>query len=231
MTLHGVPILADARPMIVQRIAKGMRNHDMSCVVFVYNRMNDCKEAAMTVPQRVLDTMNSGLIYTCDDEGMIKAQKEQMELLYDFNATRPSQMTQRNEIARQLLGEFGEDAYIEPPLHANWGCNTYFSAHAYANFNLTLVDDGEVHIGEHTMIGPNCTIITTGHPIRPDLREKVTQYSLPVTIGRNVWLGANVTVLPGVTIDWRMLAGYQRYSRQYGRIRTAMQGVSRNRRT
>ena len=116
----------------------------------------------MTVPQRVLDTMNSGLIYTCDDEEMIKAQKEQMELLYDFNATRPSQMTQRNEIARQLLGEFGEDAYIEPPLHANWGCNTYFSAHAYANFNLTLVDDGEVHIGEHTMIGPNCTIITTG---------------------------------------------------------------------
>lgn len=67
----------------------------------------------MTVPQRVLDTMNSGLIYTCDDEEMIKAQKEQMELLYDFNATRPSQMTQRNEIARQLLGEFGEDAYID----------------------------------------------------------------------------------------------------------------------
>ena len=61
----------------------------------------------MTVPQRVLDTMNSGLIYTCDDEEMIKAQKEQMELLYDFNATRPSQMTQRNEIARHLLGEFG----------------------------------------------------------------------------------------------------------------------------
>ena len=59
--------------------------------------MNDCKEAAMTVPQRVLDTMNSGLIYPCDDEEMIKAQKEQMELLYDFNATRPSQMTQRKK--------------------------------------------------------------------------------------------------------------------------------------
>ena len=53
----------------------------------------------MTVPQRVLDTMNSGLIYTCDDEEMIKAQKEQMELLYDFNATRPSQMTHANCLA------------------------------------------------------------------------------------------------------------------------------------
>lgn len=84
---------------------------------------------------------------------------------------------------------------------------TYFGAYAYANFNLTLVDDGEVHIGEHTMIGPNCTIITTGHPIRPDLREKITQYSLPVTIGRNVWLGANVTVLPGVTIGNNSVIG------------------------
>ena len=57
----------------------------------------------MTVPQRVLDTMNSGLIYACDDEEMIKAQQEQMELLYDFNATRPSQMTQRIEIAPNCL--------------------------------------------------------------------------------------------------------------------------------
>ena len=57
------------------------------------------------------------------------------------------------------------------------------------------------------MIGPNCTIITTGHPIRPDLREKVTQYSLPVAIGRNVWLGANVTVLPGVTIGDNSVIG------------------------
>ena len=161
----------------------------------------------MTVPQRVLDTMNSGLIYTCDDEEMIKAQKEQMELLYDFNAARPSQMTQRNEIARQLLGEFGEDAYIEPPLHANWGCNTYFSAHAYANFNLTLVDDGEVHIGEHTMIGPNCVLATANHPILPELREKAYQYNLPIRIGRNCWLGAGVIVVPGVTIGDNTVIG------------------------
>mgnify|MGYP002233137892 CR=1 FL=1 len=80
----------------------------------------------MTVPQRVLDTMNSGLIYTCDDEEMIKAQKEQMELLYDFNATRPSQMTQRNEIARQLLGEFGEDAYIGTAVTCQLGIQHVF---------------------------------------------------------------------------------------------------------
>ena len=99
----------------------------------------------MTVPQRVLDTMNSGLIYTCDDEEMIKAQKEQMELLYDFNATRPSQMTQRNEIARQLLGEFGEDAYIEPPLGAN----------------VTVLPG--VTIGDNSVIGA-CSLVTKDIP-------------------------------------------------------------------
>ena len=65
--------------------------------------MNDCKEAAMTVPQRVLDTMNSGLIYTCDDEEMIKAQQEQMELLYDFNATRPAWRIRRGRLYRTAV--------------------------------------------------------------------------------------------------------------------------------
>ncbi len=161
----------------------------------------------MTVPQRVLDLMNSGLVYSCDDEEMEHAQREQMELLYEFNATRPSEQRKRREIAERLLGSYSEGAYIEPPLHANWGCNAFFGAHAYANFNLTLVDDAEVRIGEHVMIGPNVTITTTGHPIRPDLREGMTQFSLPVTIGCNVWLGANVTVLPGVTIGENSVIG------------------------
>lgn len=72
---------------------------------------------------------------------------------------------------------------------------------------MTLVDDVTVTIGDHTMIGPNVTLVTTGHPIRPHLRMKVTQYSIPVTIGRNVWIGANVVVLPGVTIGDNTVIG------------------------
>ena len=161
----------------------------------------------MTVPQRVLDIMNSGEVYAFDDPEILQAQADQMELLYEFNTSRPSEPERRRTIAEKLLGGYEEGAWIEPPLHANWGCNTYFGRNAYANFNLTLVDDGEVHIGEKVMIGPNVTITTTGHPIRPDLRERATQYSLPVTIGRNVWIGANVTILPGVTIGENSVIG------------------------
>lgn len=160
------------------------------------------------VPQHIIDMMRSGDIYRCDDEEMLAAQHEQMELLYDFNATRPSELKRRREIGEQLLGYYGEEAWIEPPLHANWGCNTYFGDHAYANFNLTLVDDGEVRIGDNVMIGPNVTIVTTGHPLRPDLRlQPATQFSFPVVIGRNAWIGANVTILPGVTIGENTVVG------------------------
>lgn len=96
-----------------------------------------------------------------------------------------------------FFGAAGEGLYLECPVYANWGCNTYWGERCYANFNLTLVDDGEIFIGSHTMIGPNVTLVATGHPVRPDLRYQGAQYSLPVHIGENVWIGANVTVLPG----------------------------------
>lgn len=163
----------------------------------------------MTVSQRVLDLMQSGDVYLCDDEEMLDAQRAQMELQYDFNATRPSESGRRATLLRRMLGSLGDGSYIEPPLRANWGCNTYIGERFYANFNLTLVDDGVVTIGDDVMIGPNVTIVTTGHPIRPDLRKAptVVQYSLPVTIGDGVWIGANVTVLPGVTIGENSVIG------------------------
>lgn len=163
----------------------------------------------MTVPRQVLDRMQSGDVYLCDDEEMLAAQRAQMELLYDFNATRPGEMDRRMTLARRLLGFVGEGAYIEPPLHANWGCNTSVGNRFYANFNLTLVDDGMITIGDDVMLGPNVTIVTTGHPIRPDLRRAptLTQFSLPVSIHDGVWIGAGATILPGVTIGENSVIG------------------------
>ena len=159
------------------------------------------------VPQEILDVMHHPGVYYCDMPGMGEAQTAQLENLYDFNATRPSEGARRRELMERFFAEAGEGLYIEPPLHANWGCSTHWGARCYANFNLTLVDDGEIFIGDHTMIGPNVTLVTTGHPIRPDLRERIGQYSEPIHIGRNVWIGAGVTVLPGVTIGDNSVIG------------------------
>lgn len=107
----------------------------------------------------------------------------------------------REALLKEMFAELGENCYIEPPLCSNWGGkHVHFGKGVYANFNLTLVDDTHIYVGDHTMIGPNVTLATAGHPILPALREEVYQFNLPVRIGRKCWLGAGVIVLPGVTI-------------------------------
>ena len=77
----------------------------------------------------------------------------------------------------------------------------------YANFNLTLVDDGNIYIGDNVMFGPNVTIATANHPILPELREKGLQYNKDVHIGKNVWIGAGVVIVPGITIGNNSVIG------------------------
>lgn len=153
------------------------------------------------------ERMQSGKLYFCTDEEIAKEQLECLEILYDYNHTRPSESQKRKQILKNLLAEIGENCYIEPPLHANWGKYTHFGNNVYANFNLTLVDDTDIFVGDNVMFGPNVIIATAGHPVDPPLREKVAQFNIPVRIGKNVWIGAGAIVLPGVTIGDHSVIG------------------------
>lgn len=107
-----------------------------------------------------------------------------------------------------MFAEIGEGCYIEPPFHSNFGGgHCHFGKMVYANFNLTLVDDTHIYVGDYTMFGPNVTVATAGHPICPELREKVYQYNMPVHIGKNCWIGAGVLIMPGVTIGDNTVIG------------------------
>lgn len=135
-------------------------------------------------------------------------QRECLELLYDFNNTRPSEMAKRQALLKKMFAELGEGCYIEPPLRSNWGGkHIHFGNHVYANFNLTAVDDTHIYVGDNTMIGPNVTIATAGHPIYVPLREKGCQFNAPVRIGKCCWIGAGSIILPGVTIGDNTVIG------------------------
>ncbi|MBO7703758.1 MAG: sugar O-acetyltransferase, partial [Solobacterium sp.] len=113
----------------------------------------------------------------------------------------PLEPEKRQELLKQMFAEIGEGCFIEPPLRANWsGKFVHLGNNVYANFNLTLVDDTEILIGDNTLLGPNVTIAVAGHPLDAKLRSRGWQYNLPVTIGKDCWLGAGVIVMPGVTI-------------------------------
>ncbi|MEG0014208.1 MAG: sugar O-acetyltransferase [Cellulosilyticaceae bacterium] len=153
------------------------------------------------------EKMQSQKVYFCNDNDLMVEQTQCLEKLYDFNQIRPSEGEKREKILKELLAEVGENCYIEPPLRANWGKYTHLGNNVYANFNLTLVDDTDIFIGDSVMIGPNVTIATAGHPIDPELRRKVAQYNIPVHIGNNVWIGAGAVILPGVNIGDNTVIG------------------------
>lgn len=154
------------------------------------------------------DRMHNGELYLPGDGEIMAEQQKCLNRLYDFNMTRPTEMGRREELLKEMFAEIGEGCYIEPPLHANFGGkHVHFGKFVYANFNLTLVDDTHIYVGDYTMFGPNVTVATAGHPILPELREKLYQYNMPVTIGRNCWIGAGTVILPGVTIGDNTVIG------------------------
>lgn len=154
------------------------------------------------------ERMYDGRLYMPGDEEIMSRQMLCLEKLYDYNATRPSEAKKREELLKEMFAEIGEDCYIEPPLHANWaGAHVHFGNNVYANFNLTLVDDTDIYVGDKVMFAPNVTVATAGHPINPELRYQAMQYNIPVHIGNNVWIGANAVVLPGVTIGDNSVIG------------------------
>lgn len=156
----------------------------------------------------IKEKMHGGELYLPTDKELMKEQTEYLDRLYDFNRTRPTEQEKRQRMLKEMFAEIGEGCYIEPPFHANFGRHhVHFGNNIYANFNLTLVDDTHIYVGDGTMFGPNVVVATAGHPILPELREKAYQYNAPVHIGKNCWLGAGVIIVPGVTVGDNCVIG------------------------
>lgn len=132
---------------------------------------------------------------------LMKKQSECLDLLFEYNSLRPSETEKKTALLKKMFAEIGEGCYIETPFHANFGgAHVHFGKNIYANFNLTLVDDTHIYVGDNTMFGPNVTLATAGHPVLPELREKGYQFNIPIHIGKNCWIGAVSVILPGVTV-------------------------------
>ena len=154
------------------------------------------------------EKMHLTMLYDPADGDIVEEQTACLDRLYDFNHTRPTEPEKRQALMKEMFAEIGENCYIEPPFHANWGGkHMHFGKNVYANFNLTMVDDTHIYVGDFTMFAPNVTVATAGHPIDPALRERALQYNAPVHIGRNCWIGAGALIMPGVTIGDNTVIG------------------------
>lgn len=152
--------------------------------------------------------MMEGRIYPPGDEEIMAEQVVCMQKLWEYNQIQPKDMDKRFAKLQDMFAEIGEGSYIEPPLHANFGGkHVHFGKNVYANFNLTMVDDTHIYVGDCTMFGPNVVVATAGHPLLPELREQGYQYNMPVHIGKNCWIGAGVLIVPGITIGDNVVVG------------------------
>ncbi|GLR74463.1 sugar O-acetyltransferase [Aliivibrio sifiae] len=133
-------------------------------------------------------------------------QNQVKEMLYDFNHSRPSQEVLRQELLHRLLGGC-QGVTIIPPFYCDMGKNIHFKQGGFLNTGVTILDLAPVIIGEYVQIGPNVVISTAGHPF--NLAERVLPIATgnPITIGNNVWIGANSVILDGVTIGDRSIIG------------------------
>ena len=156
----------------------------------------------------IREKQHSGFLYLPGDESLQREQLQCLDRLHEFNQLRPSQLEEKAAMLQKMFAEIGEDCYIETPLHTNFGGRyVHFGKKIYANFNLTLVDDTHIYVGDFCQIGPNVVLATAGHPIDPTLREQGLQFNAPIRVGRNCWLGAGVLVMPGVTIGDNTVVG------------------------
>ena len=152
--------------------------------------------------------LHSGELYLPMDPEIMEQQLVCLDKLFRYNQLLPSQQQEKMFLLKEMFAEIGEGCYIETPFHSNFGGrNVHFGNYVYANFNLTLVDDTHIYVGDRTKLGPGVIIATAGHPILPELRQKAMQYNMPVRIGSNCWLGAGVIVLPGVNIGDKTVVG------------------------
>lgn len=129
------------------------------------------------------------------------------DLCFELNNTRPKDVEKREAILRELIPELGENCVILSPFVTDYGCYCRIGHDTFINHNAYLMDGCGITIGSHCFIGPNCGMYTAVHATLAEERNKGLEKALPITIGDNCWIGADVTILPGVTIGSNTIIG------------------------
>jgi len=151
--------------------------------------------------------MLSGMEYNAADPGLLEELNRCRGIIFKYNQTNPMDMEARTGILAGFLGRMGRNCNIVPPFYCDYGAQVEVGDNFFANYNLTILDEGRVLIGDNVFLGPNVSIYTAVHPVDPVKRNSLIQSTKRVVIGSNVWIGGGVMILPGVTIGDNVTIG------------------------
>jgi len=147
------------------------------------------------------DKMLAGELYDANyNPGLMQERIACKDLCIQLNNTPFSQPAKQEELVRRIFGKAGKNPVVVPPLWCDYGYNIEVGDNFFTNHNLVILDPAKVIFGDNVFVGPNCCFATAGHPLDAETRNKGLEFARPIKVGDNVWFGAGVTVLPGVTI-------------------------------
>ena len=147
------------------------------------------------------DLMGQGVWYDANnDEELAELRAKAQDMAYEFNQARPSDLPRQRELLEDLLEEVGEDVELWAPLQVDYGFNVSIGSHTFINHGAYFMDGAKIRIGAHCYIGPDFGAYTAQHPLVAEEREAGIERALPITGGDSCWLGARVSIMPGVTI-------------------------------
>ncbi|MCM1318952.1 MAG: sugar O-acetyltransferase [Muribaculaceae bacterium] len=151
--------------------------------------------------------MLNGEIYDAVHPEFLRRLQETRQKIWEFNNLNPSKPDELNAIFHSIVEDCGEKVHVNQPFRCDYGCNIHIGNNFFANFNLTILDEAKVTIGDNVFIGPNVSIYTACHPIEPEARNTGAEWAEPVSIGNSVWIGGDASILPGVTIGDNCVIG------------------------
>ena len=137
---------------------------------------------------------------TPDSAAMLANVKRAMAITARLNRLTFDDADKIRALFSQLIGkEVDESFLLIPPFYTAGGDEIRVGRHVFVNQDCTFYDLGGLDIADDVMIGPNVSIITTGHPIEPS-RRRACVIAKPIVIEKNVWIAAGATIIGSVTV-------------------------------
>ena len=153
------------------------------------------------------ERLQNGMIYNDFDKDLFDRRVAAKKLFRAYNKTDDEEVALRHQIMQQLFQKVGENVWIEPDFKCEFGKNITIENDIYINFGCVILDCAKVTIGSHTLLGPNVGLYAANHATDANERINGGCYGKPIHIGKNVWLGGDVKVLPGVSIGDKTIIG------------------------
>jgi acetyltransferase-like isoleucine patch superfamily enzyme len=163
------------------------------------------RQASRAFAEGAEKTMNDGPIKviprrTPESAAMQASVRRAMAITARLNRLTLDDADEVRALFSDLIGRAVDDSFLLiPPFFASGGLNTDVGRNVFINQNCTFYDLGGISIADDVMIGPNVSLITSGHPIEPS-RRRAAVIAKPIVIERNVWVATGATIIGGVTV-------------------------------